>query len=145
MGHTLTTVVKGEHAFERDGDYIRDKKTRKKVAYAPRKPSTQTQKPVPGASGQPQPVKGASGQPQSVMPNAGGSQQPAAQFGTRIGGSNRTVNGLQTDQPQFFGQGSNRSGGAGMPGLNPNAFNHPRSVQGGSVQTIIMGSGAQSG
>ncbi|KAJ4353679.1 uncharacterized protein N0V89_005409 [Didymosphaeria variabile] len=102
-GHTLSVFIKGEHAFEREGDYIRDKKTRKKVAYVPRKPSTQAQEPGPGASGQ----------VPAANPNAGGSQQPPAQFGTQIGGSNRTVGGFQTDQPQFFGQGSNRSGGAG--------------------------------
>lgn len=47
----------------------------------------------------------------------------SSQFGTRISNGQRTVDGFQTDAPQFFRQGSDQQGGAGMSGLNANAFN----------------------
>lgn len=58
--------------------------------------------------------------------------------GTRIGRTQRTMHGYQTDAPQFFGQRSG-SGGAGMPGMNPSAFSggshESRRAQGSGSRT----------
>ncbi|KAF2446515.1 hypothetical protein P171DRAFT_442872 [Karstenula rhodostoma CBS 690.94] len=77
-----------------------------------------------------------------IFPDVGGPGGPPAapgpQFGTQMRRNQRTVDGYQTDQPEFFRQGGRRAG-PGLPALSANQFGAGRSGQRGSSRRGSQG------